>query len=325
MPLLGVALLAGGCAGTAGHAARAPTAAGAPRRSTTTLPPAGAWSGAIRVAPGADLSVVSCGASGSCLVGSVAGASYRLSGRAVVALPPAVASPAPQGPSWLACAGAFCAAAADADQVALLEGTAWSAPATLPGAQGITAVACTGASFCVVIDGEGNSFAYDGQGWSGNLGAWGAANQISCTSASFCVAAEGGPSVWDGDTWTRPGEADDQGQLNAVSCATPAFCALVDSNGDVLSWNGSGFSAPQRIATEPATAGSDTSGLTGVSCPTPSFCQAVDSLGRVFAWNGTAWSAGTVIDPGHALSSVSCPTTSYCVAVDRAGNAFVST
>ena len=48
------------------------------------------------------------------------------------------------------------------------------------------------------IDGEGNSFAYDGRGWSGNLGAWGAANQISCVSPSFCVAAEGGPSVWNG-------------------------------------------------------------------------------------------------------------------------------
>ena len=100
---------------------------------------------------------------------------------------------------------------------------------------------------------------------------------------------------------------------------------MVDSNGDVLTWNGASFSAPASIATEPPLSGTDASGLTSVSCPTTTFCRAVDSLGRVFGWNGTAWSAGTLIDNGHALTSVSCPTVSYCVAVDRSGNAFVST
>ncbi len=101
----------------------------------------------------------------------------------------------------------------------------------LSAAQGITAIDCTGPTFCVTIDGEGNSFSYDGSGWSGNLGAWGAANQISCVSPSFCVAAEGGPSVWDGSTWSQPSDVDTQGQLNAVSCASTTFCVIVDSNG----------------------------------------------------------------------------------------------
>ena len=100
---------------------------------------------------------------------------------------------------------------------------------------------------------------------------------------------------------------------------------MVDSNGAVLTWNGSAFSAPASIATEPPVTGTNASGLTGVSCPTTTFCRAVDSGGRVFAWNGTTWSAGTLIDNGHALTSISCPTVSYCVAVDRSGNAFVST
>ena len=176
----------------------------------------------------------------------------------------------------------------------------------------------------MTIDGEGNAFAFNGQGWSGNLGAWGAANQISCVSPTFCVAAEGGPSVWNGHTWTQPDNADAQGQLNSVSCASTSFCVLVDSSGSVLTWNGLGFSAPASIASEPPVTGTDASGLTAVSCPTPTFCRAVDSIGRVFGWNGTTWSTGTLIDNGHALTSVSCPTTSYCVAVDRSGNAFVS-
>ncbi len=143
-------------------------------------------------------------------------------------------------------------------------------------------------------------------------------------SPSFCVAAEGGPSVWDGHTWTQPNDADTQGQLNSVSCASASFCVLVDSSGDVLTWNGLAFSAPASIATEPPLTGTDASGLTAVSCPTPTFCRAVDSVGRVFGWNGTTWSAGTLIDNGHALTAISCPTTSYCVAVDRSGNAFLS-
>ena len=144
-------------------------------------------------------------------------------------------------------------------------------------------------------------------------------------SPSFCVAAEGGPSIFNGSTWTQPSDIDSQGQLNSVSCASTTFCVMVDSNGAVLTWNGSAFSNPVSIATEPPLTGSNASGLTAVSCPTTTFCRAVDSIGRVFAYNGTTWSSGTLIDNGHALTSISCPTVSYCVAVDRPGNAFVST
>jgi hypothetical protein len=291
----------------------------------TTIPPAGAWSKPIRVAPGADLAVASCAAAGSCLVGSTTGQTYRLFLEKVAPLGPALPNPSPQGVSYLSCATpTFCAAAPSVNQVSLFNGSAWQPPATLPAAQGITAIDCTGPAFCITIDGEGNSFAFDGSGWSGNLGAWGAANQISCVSPAFCVAAEGGPSVWNGHTWTQPNNIDAQGQLNAVSCATASFCVLVDSSGGVLTWNGASFSAPVPIATEPPVTGTDASGLTAISCPTASFCRAVDSIGRVFGWNGTAWSTGTLIDNGHALTGISCPTTAYCVAVDRAGNAFVS-
>jgi hypothetical protein len=294
--------------------------------TTTTAGPAGTWSEAIHIAANTNLSVVSCPAPASCVIGSTAGQTYRLFLDKVSALGTPVPNPSPQGVAYLSCAGtSFCAAAPTLNQVALLNGAGWQAPATISAAQGITAIDCTGPTFCITIDGEGNSFAYDGTTWSGNIGAWGAANQISCVSPSFCVAAEGGPSVFDGHTWTQPGDIDTQGQLNSVSGASTTFCVMVDSNGAVLTWNGSAFSAPASIATEPPVTGTNASGLTGVSCPTTTFCRAVDSGGRVFAWNGTSWSAGTLIDNGHALTSISCPTVSYCVAVDRSGNAFVST
>ena len=228
-------------------------------------------------------------------MGSATGQTYRLFLDKISALGPAVPSPSPQGVAYVSCGVSnFCAAAPNLNQVAFLDGSSWEPPATISAAQGITAIDCTGPTFCITIDGEGNSFAYDGSGWSGNLGAWGAANQISCVSPSFCVAAEGGPSVFNGSTWTQPGDIDSQGQLNSVSCATTTFCVIVDSNGDVLTWNGASFSAPVSIATEPPLTGTNASGLTAVSCPTTTFCRAVDSLGRVFGWNGTTWSAGTL-------------------------------
>ncbi len=103
--------------------------------------------------------------------------------------------------------------------MAFFNGSAWQPPATISAAQGFTAIDCTSTTFCITIDGEGNSFAYNGSRWSGNLGAWGAANQISCVSPTFCVAAEGGPTVFNGSTWTQPTDSDTLGQLNSVSCA----------------------------------------------------------------------------------------------------------
>ncbi len=258
LTLVLTALLAGACSSS-------PTTSGAPtttsttsHRPTTTTTAAGnaavgTWSGAVKVAPGTILTAVSCPSAQSCLMGSSKGLTYRLGYTEVSALGPAVPSPAPAGVSYLSCATiSFCAAAPSMNQVALYNGTSWGAPTTIPAAQGFTAVDCTGPSFCITIDGEGNSFALRGGSWSGNLGAWGAANQISCVSPTFCVAAEGGPSVWDGSQWTQPGDADSGGQLNAVSCATTTFCVLVDSSGAVLTWNGTAFSAPQTITSEPA-------------------------------------------------------------------------
>jgi hypothetical protein len=85
----------------------------------------------------------------------------------------------------------------------------------------------------------------------------------------------------------------------------------VDGNGKALRWNGSTWSAPDRI---------DASGLTSVSCPSTAFCLAVDGTGHALRWNGSKWSAATQID-SSALTGVSCPDTTFCVAVDARGDA----
>ncbi len=308
---LGVAVLvfvAAGCSQSPGSSSAPTTTSTTHSTTTTTAGPAGSWSKAISVAANADLSVVSCPAPLSCVMGSTTGQTYRLAFAKVSPLGAAVPSASPPGSSYLSCAGAgFCAAAPNMNQVAFLDGSTWQAPSIISASQGITAIDCTGPSFCITVDGEGNSFAYRGSGWSGNIGAWGAADQISCVSPSFCVAAEGGPSVFNGSSWTQPNDVDSQGQLNSVSCASTSFCVLVDSNGAVLTWNGTTFSPPVSIATEPPLTGTNASGLTSVSCPTSTFCRAVDSIGRVFGWNGSTWSAGTLIDNGHTLDQYLVP------------------
>ena len=96
-------------------------------------------------------------------MGSSKGLTYRLAFTKVSALGPAVPSPAPAGVSYLSCSStSFCAAAPSLNQVALYNGTSWGAPTTIAAAQGFTAVDCTGPSFCITIDGEGNSFALRG-------------------------------------------------------------------------------------------------------------------------------------------------------------------
>ena len=205
-----MALVASACSSSPTHSAANSSTSSTTTTSPTTTTTAGnaavgTWSAAVRVAPGSTLTAVSCPAADNCLMGTSKGLTYRLAFIEVTALGPAVPSPAPSGVSYLSCSSiSFCAAAPSLNQVALYNGTSWAAPATLAAAQGFTAIDCTGPTFCITIDGEGNSFAYNGRSWGGNIGAWGAANQISCVSPTFCVAAEGGPSVFNGRGGPNP-------------------------------------------------------------------------------------------------------------------------
>ena len=188
--------------------------------TTTTAGPAGTWSKAISVAANANLSVVTCTAPSSCIMGSTDGQTYRLFLDKVSALGPAVPSPSPQGVAYLSCGG-----------LQLLRRRAQPEPGRVPRRVVVGAArhhrrprrasrrsTAPGPRSASPSTAKGNSFAYDGSGWSGNLGAWGAANQISCVSPSFCVAAEGGPSVFNG----RPGPSRATSTARASSTRSPA-------------------------------------------------------------------------------------------------------
>ncbi len=161
--LVALPFVAAACSSSPSGSTAGTTTTTTTSHTTTTAGPAVAWSKPIAVAPGANLTTISCPSAGNCMTGAADGNTYRLQLYTVKALGPPVASPSPSGASYLSCATAnFCAAAPSLNQVAFFNGSSWQPPATISAAQGFTAIDCTSTTFCITIDGEGNSFAYNG-------------------------------------------------------------------------------------------------------------------------------------------------------------------
>ena len=115
------------------------------------------------------------------------------------------------------------------------------------------------------------------------------------------VAAESGPE-----------SVDPNNSLTSVSCVTGStWCVAVDNAGNVLYFDGTGWSQPDPID-------SGTS-LNSVSCASETFCVAADSNGDVLTYDGSSWATVSV---GNALSDISCTSSSYCGALG--GNDFFS-
>ena len=135
----------------------------------------------------------------------------------------------------------------------------------------------------------------------------------SCASPLFCVAVDlsGNVLTYNGSSWSAPDMITDA-DLFSVSCPSAKFCVAVGGDGIESSWNGSSWSAPGPV-------GSEIYDLLSVSCTSSNFCAAVDDNGGVDTWNGSSWTGPTGIDRGVQLDSVSCVSPSFCVAVDNQG------
>jgi hypothetical protein len=207
------------------------------------------------------------------------------------------------------------------DAVTPWNGTTFGGPATLPGANGITALGCAPDGYCAAVDAEGYAFALRGGSWSGTSGDWGAATGLACVSSTFCVSVSGGISTWDGASWTTPAPMGASSTFAGVSCPSASSCTAVDRGGEALSWNGTAWSPPTRI--EPAGSGATLGpSPTAVSCATPTVCVVVDDAGGLVAGVAGRWTR-TVVDPGHRLTGVACPSPSRCVVTDDRGAALV--
>jgi hypothetical protein len=177
---------------------------------------------------------------------------------------------------------------------------------------------------------------------------------VACTSATFCVVVgdhavgkyqdSGLAEAWDGLTWRlqhTPAVAYGS-SLAAISCAAANRCMAVGSyNANKIGvaeplplaerWNGRGWTAerppPDRVSYRGKLA-SDITQLTGVSCPSRSFCLASgialraqngDPFGAfAVRFDGTRWTTTITGLPFHSpFYGVSCLSSSDCLAIGQ--------
>lgn len=299
-----------------------------PTSSSTATAPTGAlaFGSPVVVAPGIDLTAVSCLSPSDCVALSPNGQSWAFDGhgwRGPLAVPGLDGGAG--GRASISCAATACVADPDGgDQLATWDGTGWSTAVTVPGATALEAVGCSPTGYCAAVDALGDAFALVSGSWTRTAGDWGSAVAVSCPTAGFCLSAEaGGLSQWSGHRWSKPDPEGTTGSLTGVSCATAASCAAIDDTGQVLRWNGATWSSPVAVEPPPTVTGTVGPALTAVSCPATTSCVAVDDAGRALQWHGSTWTAADVDGHRH-LTAVACPTASFCVAVDSTGHALVA-
>ncbi len=134
--------------------------------------------------------------------------------------------------------------------------------------------------------------------------------KVSGPGGTSSASASG--TVWPAMKFSAPVTVDaPAGWIGAVSCVSSTFCVGLDlASGSALRWNGTSWSAPDRLESGAyLDAGYDMH----LSCASASFCMAVDTSGNGFAYDGTSWSATAGV--GLDAVALSCASSTFCVAV----------
>lgn len=184
----------------------------------------------------------------------------------------------------------------------------------------------TGVTIRRVVDGAATGDPFEGSVVAETTG-------TSFTDANLTPGTTYGYSVWAHDsfpnisgpavasptttplTWTSPVRvAPYVGSPSAISCVSTSWCLAGDLSGQVLTWNGTAWSAPKSaVPTDP---GRDDEGFRSVSCVSSSFCVGVVKAGVVTYRSGT-WSAPTPVKTSTGavkdMASVDCSSTTFCV------------
>jgi hypothetical protein len=116
------------------------------------------------------------------------------------------------------------------------------------------------------------------------------------------------------ERWSTPQTVVPSGDIDGVSCASPRLCVATVSDGDVIIWNGTVWSAPSLLATQ---RDPDTGDFGPVSCTAPAFCMIQSGPNTSRAFNGSSWSAP--LSGTFENSQLSCGTPAFCLAVSDSG------
>jgi hypothetical protein len=208
--------------------------------------------------------------------------------------------------------------------------------------KGLTAVSCTGPSFCMAIDTVSQSFSFDGRHWSQrplNFGLSPAVYQetgssLSCSSSVFCMAANniGIVDTFDGQSWGPPTHPlGMQPVLGNVWCRDDHECDLVSFNeanypfyGNVSRYDSYRYDGSAWLPLSPV-GGSGIPCLAAdtcffadgaliplppiggwFSCASKSFCMAVtvgNGVAQSSVYSDNHWSTPQSVPHAHSLAS----------------------
>lgn len=202
-------------------------------------------------------------------------------------------------------AGPFCVAASPRGNMGVWDGGAWRAVVRINWAAAPTAVSCTAAGTCVVVDDGGYAITTTREGdvVSSRRIDTRALSDISCASPDFCVATDSAGRVvrFEGGSWHTPTQHSPDGRLHNVSCPSAAFCMAV-GHGYAVRYQGHGrWTRAEKIATYTHT----------VTCTSASFCM-VGTRNLIRIWGGAAFSPAFSIGFSQ-ITTISCPAETYCL------------
>ncbi len=214
----------------------------------------------------------------------------------------------------VSCAVGFCIA---------MQGPAWRSfdGSTWSGIQaialtGVKQVTCQTAHACLATNIIGDAESFDGTSWTPVArGGPGVIDQAGATPSSVTtILRTGAARTFDGTVWSHAVVVDPQHEsLTGVSCTGTTFCLAIDDGGNVLTWDGSGWSGVQKV---------DPTYLVGVSCASPTFCVVIGgNEGESYVFDGSTWQR-RVVSVGADLLTVSCPAVGWCMATDIRGTIY---
>lgn len=195
-------------------------------------------------------------------------------------------------------------------------------------------VACSSERFCLdaTASDEQRYAAWNGSTWTTKpspLTAPGLAaiggGQVSCSADGRCMAITGDGSTgqatvgtWTGSRWaTTPVGLDDGGVLSQITCSQVNYCLLLDNGGQVRTYRGNGWSAPQPVSASDSQGAQDMPAH--LTCVPGPFCLASgQNGGAVLEDHGEGFAPVRSLPPLYN-EWMACTTAAYCL-VKRVSN-----
>ena len=199
----------------------------------------------------------------------------------------------------------FCLLGENDGQVAIYNGTTVGdrEPALTGSGVGWAVPPCTSATACVASDNQQYTATYNGTTWTARTDRDATVTYLSCPTGTKCVGLGGSFSggdaaagVFDGQAWGAftPVDTTEGRRALGLSCPSLTFCVGLETDGFVVTYDGSAWSSPLLV--DPVNT------PTGLACRSLSFCAAVDAAGAALTYNGTSWTAPARLDQGHSLT-----------------------